>query len=114
MNTRVLLKGLRGRGIYLGIEGDHLTVDAPAGVLTENLKATLADQKPKLLKLLEWERRRFEEAKRRGLIIKPSTEPGWIALRDPTTGDWHEVRESECLPGVVQTANKYRKARGTM
>ena len=113
MNARILLEDLRGRGVHLGIEGDRLTVDAPAGEITEKLKATLADQKPKLLKLLEWERRRLEEADRRGLVIKPSTEPGWIALRDPTTGDRHEVRESECLPGVVQTAKSIERRGGT-
>ncbi len=28
---------------------------------------------------------------------------------DPTTGEWHEVRAEECLPSVVETADKYRK-----
>ena len=30
----------------------------------------------------------------------------------PTTGEWHEARADECLPGVVETANKYRKKNG--
>lgn len=29
-----------------------------------------------------------------------------------TTGAWHEVRAEECLPGVVETADKYRKKKG--
>ncbi len=58
------------------------------------------------------ERKRLEEAERLGLIIKWSREPGYVALHDPTTGEWHEVRAEECLPGVVETANKYRKKKG--
>ena len=87
-------------------------MDAPAGVITEELRATLTEHKPKLLMLLEWERRKLEEADRRGLVIMRSKEPSWIALHDPTTGEWHEVRESECLPRVVETANKHRKKGG--
>ncbi len=56
--------------------------------------------------------RRLEEASRRGLIVRWSEYPTWIKLHDPLTGEWHEVRASECLPGVVETANKYRKKGG--
>ena len=56
--------------------------------------------------------RRLEEANRRGLVIRWSEYPEWIKLHDPTTGEWHEVRAEECLPGVVETANKYRKKKG--
>ena len=56
--------------------------------------------------------REIEEAGRRGLIIRWSEYPSWIKLHDPTTGQWHEVRAEECLPGVVETANKYRKGGG--
>jgi hypothetical protein len=56
--------------------------------------------------------RKLEEASRRGLIIRWSEYPDWIKLHDPTTGEWHEVRASECLPGVVETANKYQKKGG--
>jgi hypothetical protein len=47
-----------------------------------------------------------------GLIIRWTEHPEWIKLHDPTTGEWHEVRAEECLPGVVETANKYRKKQG--
>lgn len=57
--------------------------------------------------------RKIDEAGRRGLIIRWSEYPRWIKLHDPTTGEWHEVRASECLPGVVETADKYRKKGGT-
>lgn len=53
--------------------------------------------------------RKLEEASRRGLIIRWCEYPTWIKLHDPTTGEWHEVKASECLPSVVETANKYRR-----
>ena len=56
--------------------------------------------------------RKLEEASRRGLLIRWSEYPNWIKLHDPTTGEWHEVRAGECLPSVVETANRYRKRGG--
>lgn len=56
--------------------------------------------------------RKLEEANRRGVIIRWSEYPEWIKLHDPTSGEWHEVRAEECLPGVVESANKYRKKKG--
>ena len=112
MSAQVLLKDLRQGGVALEADGDRLRVDAPAGVVTEELRTALAKNKRAIIKLLSWERRKLEEAGRRGLIIRWVKERGWIALHDPTTGEWHEVRASECLPSVVQTANKYRKKGG--
>ena len=37
-------------------------------------------------------RRKLEEAGRRGLVVRWSEYPNWIALHDPTSGEWHEVR----------------------
>ena len=56
--------------------------------------------------------RKLEEASRRGLLIRWSEYPDCIKLHDPTTGEWHEVRADECLPSVVETANRYRKRGG--
>ncbi len=111
MSARELLQDLRGLGVTVQAKDGLLDLDAPVGVLTEDLIESLTEQKPKLLKLLEWERSKLEEADRRGLIIRWS-EPTWIKLHDPTTGEWHEVRTSECLPGMVKTANKYRRKKG--
>ncbi len=109
MNAHALLEDLRSRDVDLEVDGGRLVVDAPAGAITNEIRTTLAEHKPKLLKLLEWEQRKLEGADRRGLVIRWSREPGWISLHDPTTGEWHEVRASECLPGVVETANKHCK-----
>lgn len=116
MSARTLLEELRRRGVRLEVEGGHLHVNAPAGVLTEELRASLVERKPSLMKLLQWkrerERRKLKEAGRRGLIVRWSEYPDWIKLHDPLSGEWHEVRASECLPGIVETANKYRKRGG--
>jgi hypothetical protein len=87
-------------------------VDAPKDALTDEVRQKLADNKQQLLKLLYWERKRLEEADRRGLVIKWSTEPSYIALHDPTTGEWHEVRASECPPWILEDAKAHRRRGG--
>src|SRR5215217_671370 len=108
MNARILLKALRGNGVTLTPEEDGLHVDAPARVLTEALRSSLVEYKEALVELLERERVRLKAADRRGLVIRWSEYPAWIKMHDPHTGEWHEVRASECLPGVMETANRKR------
>jgi hypothetical protein len=98
--------------VHLKADGERLLVDTPAGTITDEIKATLTEIKPNLLKLLTWEQRKLEKADQRGLLIRWSEYPEWIKLHDPTTGEWHEVKAAECLPGVLETANKYRKKGG--
>jgi hypothetical protein len=109
LNARTLLEDFRGRDIRLEADGDRLLVDAPAEADTAELRASLSRHKGDLLKILQWEQRKLAEADKRGLMIKWSKKPGWISLHDPTTGEWHEVRTSECLPGVVETARTYHR-----
>ena len=52
------------------------------------------------------------EADRRRLVLRWSEYPTWIELHDPLTGDWHEVKASECLPGVLAEADKHREEGG--
>jgi hypothetical protein len=61
--------------------------------------------------LAERRRRKLEEAGRRGLVVRWSEYPDWIALHDPTSGEWHEVRASDCFPSLVEEANRRRKKR---
>lgn len=112
MNARLLLSVLRGAGVKLTPQEDGLHVDAPAGALTETLRGSLMENKEALIELLERERVGLEAADRRGLIIRWSEYPVWIKLRDPLTGEWHEIRAAECLPGVVESANRKRSRRG--
>ena len=109
MRARDLLADLRRRGISLEAEGERISVDAPVGVMDERMRELLVENKPALVKLLQWERRKLGEAQRRGLVIRRARERGWIALHDPTTGEWHEVRAAECLPGVVKAADADRR-----
>lgn len=107
--VRTFLEGLRERDVRLEADGLSLLVDAPTGVLAEEDKQNLAENKQQLLKLLHWERKKLEEADRRGVVIRWSREPGWISLHDPTTGEWHEVKASECLPSIVESAKAHRR-----
>jgi len=112
MSARFLLNALRGAGVNLTPREDDLHVDAPAGALTETLRISLVKNKEALIELLERERVRLAAADRHGLIIRWSEYPVWIKLHDPLTGEWHEIKASECLPGVVETANRKRSRRG--
>ena len=93
----------------LEADGLSLHVDAPKGALTDEARHKLADNKQPILRLLHRERKKLEDADRRGLAIKWAREPGWISLHDPTTGDWHDVKASECPPSVVESARAYRR-----
>ena len=114
MSTRELLEGLRGLGVTVGAKDGFLDLDAPVGTITEDILKSVTEQKTRLLKLLEWEGHKLEGANRRGLIVRWSEHPTWIKLHDPTTGEWHEVKASECLPSIVAEANKYRKKGGAV
>jgi hypothetical protein len=115
MNASALLEDLRRRDVTLEAAGGNLRVDAPVGAMTAELKSALTKLKPEMLELLERDRPEADpnvEPNRSGLIIRWSEHPIWIELRDPTTGERHEVRASECLPGVVEAANKHLKKGG--
>jgi hypothetical protein len=112
MSARALLDDLRRRDVILEADGDRLHVDAPARVMTDELRAALVENKGRLLESLARERSNLTEASGRELVIRWSEYPTWIKLHDPLTGDWHEVKASECLPGVIDTADRYRKKGG--
>jgi hypothetical protein len=56
-------------------------------------------------------RRKLEEAGRRGLVVRWSEYPDWIALHDPLSGEWVAVRAGDCFPSLVEEANRRRKKR---
>ena len=62
MNARALLGTLRGLGVNLAADGHRLHVDAPAGSITDQMRAALVENKSSLLELLECERRKLEVA----------------------------------------------------
>jgi predicted metal-dependent hydrolase len=112
VNAKALLEDLRKRDIRLEADGLTLRVDAPAKVDAEELSAILREHKRALIRLLERERRKLEEANRRGLLIKWSREPGYVSLHDPTTGEWHEVAASSCPQWILDDARARRRRRG--
>ena len=56
--------------------------------------------------LAERRQRKLEEAGRRGLVVRWSEYPDWIALHDPSSGEWVEVRAEDCFPSLVEEANR--------
>jgi hypothetical protein len=108
MSVRALLEDLRRRDVLLEVDGRRLIVDAPAGAVTDEMRASLTQHKQGLIKLLEWEQRKLEEAGRRGFVARRSREPGWISLHDPTTGEWHDFPSRDCLPSIVEEAKGNR------
>jgi hypothetical protein len=52
VNALSLYHDLKQRGVVLKADGEHLLVDAPTGVVTEEDKSALLEVKPVLLKLL--------------------------------------------------------------
>jgi hypothetical protein len=54
-------------------------------------------------------RRKLEEAGRRGLVVRWSEYPDWIALHDPLIGQWVEVRAEDCFPSLVDEANRRKR-----
>lgn len=112
MSVQALLEDLRTRDVHFHVDGLTLRVEAPTGILNDEDRRTLQDNKRDLIRHLERERLKLEAADQRGLVIKWSREPGYIALHDPTTGEWHEIRASECSPSIVESAKAHhRRAR---
>jgi hypothetical protein len=109
MNVRALLEDLRASGITLEADGLTLRVAAPEDVATRELHETVSHHKHALICLLERERQRLEEAERIGLLIRWSKAPGYVAIHDPTTGDWHEILPSECPPWVIEDAKAHSR-----
>src|SRR5215204_6302574 len=108
MSAKTLLSELRGRGVEVVAEGELLRF-RPRAAVTPELLDRLRAHKPSLLNLLEWERRKAEEADRRGFVARRSREPGWISLHDPTTGEWHDFPARDCFPSIMAEARAHRK-----
>ena len=62
MSAKDLLQDLRTSGVGVIARDGHIDLDAPRGVLTDELLEAVAQSKPRLLELLARERRGLEEA----------------------------------------------------
>jgi hypothetical protein len=110
VNALSLYHDLKARGVYLEAQGEHLRVDAPAGVVTEEVKSALIEFKPILLRVLSRTEGEMQQRPERESEARWAG-PGLIKIRDPYTGEWHEWPAPECLPGVVAEADSRRKGR---
>ena len=94
MRTPVLLDELKRLGVVLTVEGDKLKYKAPAGVLTDELKAEIRAHKPALLALLGGQADAPAAAdpfKGNGHVIMPIVStPDWLAQHRFTIAgaDW--------------------------
>jgi hypothetical protein len=52
MNASTLLADLHRRGIKLSVSGERLSIDAPKGSVTPDLRSALTEHKPDLIRLL--------------------------------------------------------------
>jgi hypothetical protein len=52
MNASKLIEELRSRGVVVEASGDRLRVDAPKGVVTEELREALAEHKTEVMALI--------------------------------------------------------------
>ena len=90
MNVLTLYRDLKRRGVRLEADGGRLLVDAPAGELSGQDRAALAEVKPALLRMLALkadEERRLLAAgwspkERGGLVIWANPETGFYCSRD--------------------------------
>jgi hypothetical protein len=71
--------------------------------------STKPSPEPSREELASRRRRKLEEAGRRGLVVRWSEYPNWIAMHDPLCGEWVEVRAEDCFPSLVDEANRRRK-----
>jgi hypothetical protein len=114
VNALSLYHDLTKRGIRLEADGDGLRVDAPAGVVTDDLKAALSEAKPVLLRLLSRLAAK-EESRRddgRRFYARCSKHTGYTALYDPVEGEWHDFPTKDCFPSIVALADKRREKGG--
>ena len=86
MRLRASLEELRECDVVVEVEGLTLRVDAPAETLTDEQRTALRENEHALIRHVERERRRLEEAASRGLVIKWAREPGYLSLHDPIAG----------------------------
>lgn len=109
MNPRLLLRDLENRGVVFGFEDGSagLSVDAPAGLLTDDDRTALTESKADIIEALQRRERKLQAASERGFIAIYSKAPGYVALHYPLTGDWHDFPTTSCLPSVVEEA-KFR------
>ena len=103
MNTRALLDELRALDVKLTADGGRLHIDAPVGSITDQTKAALVENKPRLLEFLEWEQHRLKESG-----FKPKERCGKTIWQRPDDGFYvsQEVALHFLDSGIVSPGDK--------
>jgi hypothetical protein len=116
VNAKLLLDDLRGRGVSIETDGEHLLIDAPFGVITDELKARLSEHKARVIGILKFEQRflkdRPEQDDGRHFAVRPSRYPGYTSLYDPVHDEWHDFPTRDCFPSIVEKAKGRRRKGG--
>ena len=116
MNAKVLLDDLRGQGVSIETDGEHLLIDAPSGMITDELKATLSEHKRQVIGILKFERRFLkdqpEQDNGRRFRARSSRHPGYTSLYDPVHDEWHDFPTRDCFPSIVEEAKGRRRKGG--
>lgn len=86
-DARGLLRDLTQRGFRLRVNGDRLLI-APASRLTDEDRRRIRQHRDALLAMLRGE---LPTPPWRGIEARQPAW-GWIALRDPASGRWYEIR----------------------
>ncbi len=114
MKALSLYHDLKKRGVNLEADGQHLKVDAPAGVLTGSDRAGLVEFKPVLLRIISRQATPAEpEDNGRRFDARRSKYPGYTSLYDPIHNEWHDFPTKDCYPSVVALADRKRKKGAT-
>lgn len=111
MNPTLLIRRLENSGVGFEVREGSLIVDAPSGLLTDDDKAALIEGKVGVLKALRSRERKLQAASERGFTATYSKEPGYVALHDPLTGEWHDFPVASCLYSVVEDAKSRSRRR---
>lgn len=90
MTADILLVTLRSLGVSLSASGDRIKFRAPAGVMTLELRAALATQKPSILATL-----RVSELQVAEVSGRLSRGRGWAALRSHVLAEIVVFRRDE-------------------
>ena len=117
MNAKRLLYDLRDQGVRLEANDDNLLVDAPAGAMTDELKARLVEHKARLLGILRFEERFTPKTEQHdqpshSFDARPGRYPGYTSLYDPVHDEWHDFPTWDCYPSIVELASKRRRKGG--
>lgn len=87
MDAKALVQDLRQRGFRLRVDGDRLLV-APAARLTEADREAIRRCRDALVALLGGD---MFPSPWRGVEVRQS-DWGWVAIREPRSGRWYEIR----------------------